>query len=245
MKKDQATYELIEKYLQGQLEGEALVDFEKQLESDEELRAELAVQRELHSLLGDAEVNELDAKLDVLSKEFAEAKEVKFRPGRIIWLATAAVLVLAVAYLGFFQNQQLSGSERFEAYYETYPADVISRADPDAMSLVDSALSLYGNGSYEVASGLLAEVSEPDARVKFYQGLCLLNMSEDERALEQLTAAALDDNSVYQVPAKWYASLLLLKMEQEAEAIELLQVISKSASGKYQNLANDLLSELK
>ena len=84
MKKDQATYELIEQYLQGQLAGEALADFEKQLESDEELRAELAVQRELHDLLGDAEVNDLDAKLDVLSKEFAEAKELKFKPIQII-----------------------------------------------------------------------------------------------------------------------------------------------------------------
>ena len=254
MNRDQQTYELIEQYLQGELTGEAMADFEQQLQTDEELREEVQVQREVHEMLGDTELTALDEKLSAIRSEFEEegietgqadeAPVVKLNPYRRLWLVAAAVLTLAIVYLGFFRDQELTGTELFTSYYEAYPADVISRASPEEVTVVEKAILLYAEGNYSEASFLLGVILDPDTRVHFYHGMCLLNLGEDEPALEKLTAAAIDDNSVYQVPAKWYASLLLLRLDKRDEAKELLTVISQSASGKYQNLADQLLGDL-
>lgn len=254
MNRDQQTYELIEQYLQGELKGEALANFEQQMQVDEELREEVQAQREVHELLGDTELAALDEKLTAIRGEFEAAeiktdkpeavKEVKLNPYRRLWLVAAAVLTLAIAYLGFFREQNLTGPELFTAYYEPYPADVISRANPEDVTIVEKAILLYAEENYAEAEFLLGVILDPDTRVYFYHGLCLLNQGEDEPALEKLTMAAIDDNSVYQMPAKWYAALLLLRLDKPDEARELLTLISQSASGKYQNLADELLEDL-
>lgn len=67
--------ELIEQYLNGQLQGEALRDFEQRIATDKALAEEVAFQREMHVFIADSPENELRKTLQMLSDQVVEPKE--------------------------------------------------------------------------------------------------------------------------------------------------------------------------
>ncbi len=72
MEKEQL-YQTIEAYLDGELAGEELTDFERELASDETLAKEVALHRSLQSQLGDRSKMDLRATLDDIAKDFSES----------------------------------------------------------------------------------------------------------------------------------------------------------------------------
>lgn len=245
MKHDQQTYERIERYLKGELSDVERTEFEKELEAHAELRDELALQKSVHQLLEDSELNALDQTLSGIRSEYArpEAKQRSLKP---FWYAAAAVLVLAMAYLGFFRNQSVTADELFQAYYEPYPADNIVRSDSDSLvrQAMDSALVFYDDGHYQKALELFLTQPNSNGRAAFYAGLCLLGTEQYRQALSAFMRVSEDQNSIYSQPARWYAALIYLKLEEKAQARELLQPLSELSGGKYKLLAESLLKEI-
>ncbi len=78
-------YELIEQYLNGQLQGAALQSFEKRLKEDTEFAKEVAFQREMHNLLAETPENDLRKTLQMLGDQFVEPKEEEDK-GWFWWL---------------------------------------------------------------------------------------------------------------------------------------------------------------
>ena len=73
MEVTQELQELIDQYLNGQLEASALLAFETRLKTDKALAAEVSFQRELHGSLADTPENELRKTLQQLSLQVTEA----------------------------------------------------------------------------------------------------------------------------------------------------------------------------
>jgi len=80
--------ELLEQYLNGQLTGEALRNFEARIAKDKELAAEVAFQREMQAFLADTPENELRKNLQMLSDQVVEPKEEEDK-GWFWWLLPA------------------------------------------------------------------------------------------------------------------------------------------------------------
>lgn len=72
MEKEQL-YQTIEAYLDGELAGEELTAFERELATDETLAKEVALHRSLQTQLGDKSKMELRATLDDIAKGFTES----------------------------------------------------------------------------------------------------------------------------------------------------------------------------
>jgi len=83
------TYELIEQFLNGQLKGEALQHFEKQLVVDKALAATVDFQREMQDFLMDSPENELRKNLQMLSDQVVEPKKEEEK-GWFWWLFPVA-----------------------------------------------------------------------------------------------------------------------------------------------------------
>jgi len=79
---------LIEQYLDNQLSGQALQDFEAKLATDKALAQEVAFQRDLHLLLADSPENELRKNLALLGEQVVEPKK-KEDKGVFWWLFPA------------------------------------------------------------------------------------------------------------------------------------------------------------
>lgn len=246
MNHDQETYELIERYLQNDLEGDELMRFEQALEEDETLAREVALQRSVHILLGEEDVVALDQQLTELRKDYT-AETPKLLPFRKLWFAAAAVLVLAIAYIGFFmQADPLSGEEAFTTYFEPYPADNAVRSEGDSLKLSQMAqgLEAYERADYREAMESLRPLLRESIRARFYYGVSQMAIGETNRAIAILAEMG-NENSVYEDPAAWYCALGFLKLGEKERAVNLLERMVEVAKGKYRNLAIELLKKLK
>jgi len=74
---------LIEQYLNGQLQGEALQAFEQRLNTDKALAKEIAFQEEMHAALAETPENELRKMLQQLNAEVREVQVAK--PNKKWW----------------------------------------------------------------------------------------------------------------------------------------------------------------
>ena len=102
-------YELIEQYLEGNLSGEELEQFELRLQTEPELKEEVELHRKLQNELGDTQKRLLRSRLDVLRKEFTDSEEeTKVIPIqrksnlRVIISIAAGILILVFTFWLFF-----------------------------------------------------------------------------------------------------------------------------------------------
>jgi len=65
---------LIEKYLDGELQGGDLKNFELQLQNDKEFAQECYVQKEIRNTLSEWDIIDLREKLDIICKNFKKNK---------------------------------------------------------------------------------------------------------------------------------------------------------------------------
>lgn len=250
MNQNQETYEQIERYLQGALEGEELLRFERALDEDAALAEEVKLQRSVSNLLSEEGVGELDQKLSELRGEYA-AEGPKLLPFRKMWFVAAAVLVLGIAYIGFFKTAGLiDGEQLYISYFEPYPADNAVRsqgADSTQIDQLKTALDAYSKGDLEEAArGFLGYLylQETDARASFYLGVTLLSQGYADKAEATLGAVAERSDSIYSDPARWYYALSLIRQGKRSSARKELQKLSRNAKGKFRKLADDLIEEL-
>lgn len=246
MNHSQETYELIERYLQNDLRGEELLRFEQAMQEDATLAEEVALQRSLQQLLAEDDIQALDKQLTELRKDYT-SEAPRLLPFRKIWFAAAAVLVLAIAYIGFFmQADPLSGEKAFTTYFEPYPADNTVRSEDDSVKLNQMAIGLeaYDRADYREAMKSLQPLLKESIRARFYYGVSQLAIGETEQAVAILAEMG-NENSIYEDPGAWYAALGLLKLGERERAINLLERMAEVAKGKYRNLAIELLKKLK
>lgn len=88
-------FEQIEAYLAGELEGEARAEFERAVQNDPELAAELALYRDMAVALAPAAEDALRANLDRLDRQFAPAS----RRNRLWWIVGFSLLLIVAAWL--------------------------------------------------------------------------------------------------------------------------------------------------
>jgi hypothetical protein len=99
MRNDIEKYELIERYLNSQLSGKELVDFEQGLNSDPELADELKRHKEIRNLVYEGTLLEIRETV----KEIHEARYfwniINSRYGKIVLIIVAGILIfLRIGY---------------------------------------------------------------------------------------------------------------------------------------------------
>jgi len=75
MEFSQEIYERIEQYLDGQLKGHALQDFERQIAANKALATEVAFQREMQQFLAETPENDLRKNLQALGDQYKESTQ--------------------------------------------------------------------------------------------------------------------------------------------------------------------------
>lgn len=104
----------IEAYLSGQLQGEALAQFEKALQTDATLAREVAVYREMYTALQPSQEDELNANLTLLGKKYVPAEPAS-KNHRYWWIGAAlALLTLGLWWLKTARPNKTSGKQVIE-----------------------------------------------------------------------------------------------------------------------------------
>jgi tetratricopeptide (TPR) repeat protein len=259
--KDEDKNEWIEQYIQGNLNGQKLEAFEKQLAADSNLQKEVALEKSIIKNLKRAGRNDWTMKLESFHQEIiaedlpASSQENRFTisasskkawySGPYFMAAAATVLLLLVATVLFFSLRASSPEKLFVAYYTPYSSiEQTKRGSNENLTERKKAFEAYVAGKYVESISLFQSVliKGQDESVLFYLGNAYLSADRPQEA-ENTFKSYLATYQEFEAEAEWYLSLSYLKQKKTQEAKQLLTAIS-AKNNEYSDKAKDLLSKL-
>ena len=252
--------EEIEQYLDGLLEGDALLEFQQRLQEDKNLAARVRLMQRLDNTLLDEKAIEVQNVVQVLGGEFFKSElPHKKKVGiqrlpfyrRLMAVAAVFLLLIALSFVLWRQANigQLSNQELYTAYYAPYKAGQVSRGEDDFNDLYDQAIQEYNGKNYKKAISLFKEglvVRPGDVFAVYTLGHAYLNLSppDFDNALTSFRQVINDGKSIHVAKSQWYVALIYLKQDKRGEAKEVLTALIKSEDAKVAAQAKELLGKL-
>jgi len=253
----------IRQYVNGDLTGQLLIDFKKELKSNEDLKTEVSLaafltanynltkKKHFKTLIPEGTIIEVpkeDTQQSVFNEKVksdtASNNVKKLKPNWIKY-AAAAVFVLALAIGLLVMNNQAINAPQLATNYleEPYAAPVISRGE-NIEAVWSEAVVAYKKEDYDKAVSSIQQIidsGEAKEVHRFYLGLSHLYKMEaaPQLAIEQFETIK---NGYYFDSAKWYESLAYLKLDDKEKAISILEGIENSSRN---NEVKELLKSLK
>lgn len=255
---DQDTHEKIEAYLNGDMTGEELRQFEQSLESDKALASQVELFRNLDIALADEQALKLQKETLELGETYFNTQEATEAPvrrlsvyRRPLAIAASIALIVSLGVLFWMTNSggSLSNEELFAAYYEPYAFSEGVRGDNDPENAYEKALSAIEREDYTAAIDLLqAHLTQQPSDMSATFALASTCLETDppqwNEAAVYYQMVIEDGNSLMVDRAKWYLALIYTKQGEPDQAKPLLQALLSSADKELARQAEELMGEL-
>lgn len=229
--------DLLHKYFEQQLSEEEKVLFASLLQNDSEFAKEVEYQKNVKKAITLNERETLKQKL----KSY-EAKP-KFRTAN--WLS-AAVVILFLGGLTWFQLQPSSPEKLFQEYYQSYPNVVAPTVRGESeRNLKSDAFYEYDSRNYEKSLTLFSKIYADEGvdYALFYKAMSLLELKRYSEAIASFDEFKTTDNNAFSPFVKWYKALSYLKLNEKEKAILLLHELAEEENPQ-QFKAKELLDAL-
>jgi hypothetical protein len=234
-------FDLIIKYLSGDLSQDDSSSFEKELESNGELKREFDQQSAAYRLIRD-QLQKRD------EKDFRTKLQEAMNPDhpvpesrkKLLWtrwfIPLVAASILAVVVISTRSIQY--GNERlFSRYYEPARDPVMLAFNQDTRGESEPGIAYFQSGNYQKSMDLLSlrivEETENRQLVLYY----LLSAIELNRQDEIMGLVLVEDSDILDLPDQaiiWYTTLALLKSERREAALEQIHPLTRQ-HGPYQS----------
>jgi hypothetical protein len=247
-------YDIIDQYLRGELEGEALQDFEKQLAENKKLANEVALYKNMDEEMllhfkGKDNEEQLRNNLQNLNKKhFFDTPKSKVIPFNKWWLATAAAVVIGLIVLvvnPFSTTTAFNSQALYAQYTSSIEALPTVERGNDTDSLLVEATNLYNQKNYTKALPILLEVvskKQNEKQLLLAAGICSLKTEKLDTALAIFNTLSAEQ-TVFKDKATWYKALIFLKQNKLTDAYNVLQLIATNADD-YE-AAKELMEKIK
>lgn len=262
-------YELVEKYVRGDLRDSEKASFEAELEENAELRKEVNIHRGIESLGQSTDVLAFKKMIEGF-KEEEDIKILGLRPSIVYGLAAGFALLI----LGFFlwnnlktnpirnsqdlyqQYAELSSLEGLNGFQtrgermsmlrgDATPIDSVLQEEKKTLHILLEADSLFSIKQFVAAEKTLNTLQQEGNPDYFSQAELSFNLGLLGMHLETWEKAvehfSLVKGDLKNV-ADWYQALSLLKLERLAESRQIFERISQNTYHEKQELASQILS---
>lgn len=234
-------FEIIQRYFDSDFSHEEKIEFEKQLELDEELKAEFNLYKALidgviqHS--SDEfkqQFKEIDKRLDQLENK----KTSRFQK----WIGYAASIIIIIGVSQYLFMPKTSNS-LVAKYWEE------DRGTPNFMGVASSStfskfMEFYKMEQYDSAYKIIPSIVNQSDTLNYYAGIVEYKRDEIDRAIVYFQKVIHSQESVYFEKAEFRLSLCLLKVKKNNEAKKIVKKIAQSQDHLYNEIAKELLKEL-
>ncbi len=212
-------FDLIERYLNGEMPVKEQTEFEDLLRADKELMNEFLFRRKINEAISEDDIMKLREKLNEIVnptiKLFPSAKS------KLMFSSVAAVFIafVVIGSIYLFPTQNLDKNRIFQSYYSPYPTVSNIRSSEEHTSeelLLFKALESYEKGNYTLSVEYFHEILGQDSSNKmamFYTAICEIernNLSQSENYLNSLISK---NNHIFWEQSHWYLALVYLKQE--------------------------------
>ena len=242
---------MLYRYLEGKLDTEEQVWFEKKMAEDSELRKEYELQKEIKEAISEEDVIDLRAKLKKITSEDYYNTKVKRQLWKKRILYAAAVFVIFVSAGSWFYFHQLRSSpeDLFSKYYQPYDNIYSSRSIDQAFSekkIITKGFHAYGNSEWKDAEAhfdVILKQNPKQASLLFYAGIVKLERNKSKEAIELFNKVIEQKNPMFIEQAYWYTALIYLKNGDTQTARRYLeQIIERGMTNK--DKADKILKKL-
>jgi cytochrome c-type biogenesis protein CcmH/NrfG len=242
-------YDMINRYLNGEMNGEELKAFELQMQQDADLQKEVELLKDVNSTLkiklhpGENETALRNALQEMNAEFFAsKAEQAKVIPlNRRKWMtAIAAVFVLALL-LTLWQPWK---KEDLYKQYADIQMPAIAQRGATTDSLLKQAVENFNNKKFAEAIPVFETVLKDTAEnsfVQYYYAIALLQNGNIEKARAQLTVLY-NGESIFKNDAAFYLALSYLKEKNKDTCKDWLHKIPTDNATWFK--AQELLKKL-
>jgi tetratricopeptide (TPR) repeat protein len=245
MKDDEKDIDLIEAYLQGTLDDQALAAFQKRRQDDPEFDREVIDYSQIIGQIRSTHEQAFMNKLRHWDSEIENRQEAKVIPLRRIFLMAASVLLLAIAGLYVFRNSQSDHEQLFQEYFQPYDNVISERSGKNDNQ--QKGMELYDQKKYDEAIVQLKLAVAEDSdnpSLKCYLGIAYLATGQVTEAKMTFEAIAYNDHALFREVAEWNLAMIYLKLDDEGSLKKTLEAIIQQKDHQYYEQAKDLLSRL-
>lgn len=224
----------IDDYLNGRLKESEVVEFEKRMEKDADFREEVAMQKELTTLLQEKERIALKNYVNEIAR--TEKKSTKF-----VALKIAAVILLLLLPTYFYISSLYSNKSLYDTYQATYEDRITTMGESDEVA---KAMSAYNKGNYSEAITLFGEIraQEPQDRLIIYEAVSYRKLNRHKEAIQLLKKNV--NSSESPETLQWELVLNYLATNQGDKAEKELVSFLKNNKGYKEEKARELLNDL-
>jgi tetratricopeptide (TPR) repeat protein len=240
--------DLIDRYLDGELEGEKLHVFNDMLAEDPEFRKEVQLQKEIRQAVAEDDVLTLRKKLQRIAA--SEDNKTKSRIKVTYAIAAAVIGIVLIAGSWFLLKQfNPSPDELYARYYTPYENVYSVRSAVTQNTMEQSAIRAFRN--YDMKNWAEAETNfagainnNPDnISYLFYSGIVKLELNKTNEALSHFNKVIQQEQGLFTQQAYWYISLACLKSGDIGKAKDYLNRIVQNEMARQEE-AESLLDKL-
>jgi len=240
--------EIIDRYLEGQLNAEDVILFEEKLKSDPEFAQDVEIHKMAINAIYVHSRDELKQKLkDIHDNRVNRSLTVKF-PYRIA--ASIAVIFLISSVVFYItMNRTPNYSKLFDESFVPYQ-DMISQQsrgeNNDDKLLINEAMKYYNQKKFDKAVLLFDKIvksKQSNDAVIYYYGISCLGSKENNIAIELLSRLSENHESMFYEQSKWYLALGYLYRKDKENTVKTLCDIIQNKTFNNEK-ANDLLKEI-
>ncbi|MEZ5083843.1 MAG: hypothetical protein R2750_10400 [Bacteroidales bacterium] len=238
----------IEEFIDGNLKGEELKNFQNQMVIDPELARDVELSFEINKALMDKNYIDLRLKLDNQRKSNSTSTTVLNIQRDLfkIWHLAAAsfALLLVVGGLWYILSNKPFSTERLVSkYYKpAHPIGQFRSFDINSDDAFREAFNFYQQNDYKNALKYFTTL-ENQITANFYSGICYIELEQFNKAITSFEYVINDKDNLFVEQAEWYLGLIYLMNNQKEEALSQFTYISKSDS-YYASQAKEILKYL-
>ncbi len=238
-------FDIIERYIKGELKDGDLWEFRKALEVDAELANDYRLYKMFHSQLNDSGKRQLYLTLNEIHHP-AKTASISRRIGdyRIAVIAAAIALLFGLGVLMFGMFNNSTNQQLYANYFQPDKTIITVRsASATTGEAIINGMTFYEAGDF--TSALAYFEKEPDNLLgKLYGGIALMELKNFERATAHFSHIIDHNDNLFIDQAEWYLSLCYLKTNKSKDAIAMLEKIS-GERGVFKTKAQMLLKDMK
>ncbi|MFA8433923.1 MAG: hypothetical protein ACEPOZ_05355 [Marinifilaceae bacterium] len=249
MMNEKLNFERIEEFLDGDLTGDELMEFEQDLLDDSDLQMELDLHEEINMAIMEDDVMDLRAKLEAIEPPASDKKRrLSLFLGK--WQLAAASLILMIGISSLFYllgDRTYTNEEIYSSYYKPYNVVINTRsAEGSTNDILVNALQSYEAKDYRTALSLFKDVLDKDSlnvTGNFYSGVSNIEIKEYDAANVNFTRVIKHKNNLFLEQSEWNLAFCYLMTEEKEKAIKQFQYIAASNS-YYKSKAQEILNKL-
>lgn len=239
-------FELLERYIEGDLSPEEIKSVRQLIKTDKEFQKEYTLRRGINNAIKEKEIMQLRYKLSMIHKQ-----EIMYNAGTVRqifrrnWhLVAASITVLVVVGSFILNNLNTQDSDKLFDQYYTPDAIFTARTNQNSENLkLTAGLQKFQKQEYSEAILLLKNISN-NIVSDYYLGISYIETKQFSLAKNAFSSITSKESNLFSEQAEWYKGLCLLKLKELPAAKKLFTSIRTSSSIYNQN-AKEILIELK